>query len=91
MVSWLPLFHDMGMVGFLTLPMVFGVETVTVTPADFLRNPLLWFELITRYRGTHTAAPNFAYALAAKALGRAERTRPDLSCGSRSTARNRST
>jgi fatty-acyl-CoA synthase len=72
MVSWLPLFHDMGMVGFLTLPMVFGVDVVTVTPTDFLRSPLLWFELITRYGGTHTAAPNFAYALAARALPRAE-------------------
>ena len=72
MVSWLPLFHDMGMVGFLTLPMVFGIDTVKITPADFLRSPLLWFELITKYRGTHTAAPNFAYALAARALARAE-------------------
>lgn len=72
MVSWLPLFHDMGMVGFLTLPMAFGVEVVKVTPADFLRSPLLWFELISKYGGTHTAAPNFAYALAAKALGRGE-------------------
>lgn len=72
MVSWLPLFHDMGMVGFLTLPMVSGVEVVKVTPADFLRSPILWFDLITRYRGTHTAAPNFAYAVAAKALARAE-------------------
>lgn len=72
MVSWLPLFHDMGMVGFLTLPMVFGVEVVKVTPADFLRSPLLWFELISRYGGTHTAAPNFAYAVAAKALARGQ-------------------
>ncbi len=71
MVSWLPLFHDMGMVGFLTLPMVFGVEVVSVTPADFLRSPLLWFELISRYRGTHTAAPNFAYAVAGRVLTRA--------------------
>ena len=52
--------------------MVFGVDVVTVTPTDFLRAPLLWFELVTRYGGTHTAAPNFAYALAARALQRAE-------------------
>ncbi len=71
MVSWLPLFHDMGMVGFLTLPMCRGIELVTVTPADFLARPLLWPELISRYRGTVTAAPNFAYALTARALGRA--------------------
>ena len=71
MVSWLPLFHDMGMVGFLTLPMCRGIELVTVTPADFLGNPLLWLDLISRYRGTVTAAPNFAYALAARVLPRA--------------------
>ncbi len=71
MVSWLPLFHDMGMVGFLTLPMCRGIELVTVTPADFLASPLLWAELISKYHGTITAAPNFAYALAARVLGRA--------------------
>jgi fatty-acyl-CoA synthase len=71
MVSWLPLFHDMGMVGFLTLPMCRGIELVTVTPADFLAKPLLWPELISRYRGTVTAAPNFAYALTARVLARA--------------------
>ncbi len=72
MVSWLPLFHDMGMVGFLTLPMCRGIELVKVTPTDFLRNPLLWVELISRYRGTCTAAPNFAYAITARALARPE-------------------
>lgn len=72
MVSWLPLFHDMGMVGFLTLPMCRGIELVKVTPADFLRNPLLWPELISKYGGTCTAAPNFAYAITARALGRSE-------------------
>ena len=57
MVSWLPLFHDMGMVGFLTLPMCRGIELVKVTPADFLGSPLIWPELISRHRGTCTAAP----------------------------------
>jgi fatty-acyl-CoA synthase len=71
MVSWLPLFHDMGMVGFLTLPMCRGIELVTVTPGDFLANPLLWPQLISKYRGTVTAAPNFAYALTARVLSRA--------------------
>jgi fatty-acyl-CoA synthase len=71
MVSWLPLFHDMGMVGFLTLPMCRGIELVKLTPADFLGLPLLWPELISSYRGTVTAAPNFAYALTARVLPRA--------------------
>ena len=69
-VSWLPLFHDMGMTGFLTVPMYFGVELVKVTPMDFLRDTLLWARLIDKYKGTMTAAPNFAYALLAKRLRR---------------------
>ncbi len=72
MVSWLPLFHDMGMVGFLTLPMCQGVELVTVTPRDFLSSPVLWPTLISKYSGTITAAPNFAYALTARVLARAD-------------------
>jgi fatty-acyl-CoA synthase len=79
MVSWLPLFHDMGMVGFLTVPMTVGLELVTVTPADFLSRPLLWTELISRYGGTVTAAPNFAYAVLGRQLARAEDGSMDLS------------
>ncbi|MCG5431946.1 fatty acyl-AMP ligase [Mycobacterium sp. MYCO198283] len=69
-VSWLPCFHDMGMTGFLTVPMYFGAELVKVTPLDFLQDILLWPRLIDRYRGTMTAAPNFAWSLLAKRLRR---------------------
>ena len=69
-VSWLPLFHDMGMTGFLTVPMYFGAELVKVTPMDFLSDTLLWARLIDKYKGTMTAAPNFAYSLFAKRLRR---------------------
>ncbi len=68
MISWLPLFHDMGMIGFLTVPMYCGGELVKVTPMDFMRDTLLWAKLIDKYQGTMTAAPNFAYALFAKRL-----------------------
>ena len=67
-VSWLPCFHDMGMTGYLTVPMYYGVELVKVTPMDFLRDTLLWAKLIDKYKGTLTAAPNFAYKLFAKRL-----------------------
>ncbi|BBZ79513.1 putative ligase [Mycolicibacterium anyangense] len=67
-VSWLPCFHDMGMTGFLTVPMYFGGELVKLTPMDFLRDNLLWVKLIDKYKGTMTAAPNFAYRLLAKRL-----------------------
>jgi fatty-acyl-CoA synthase len=69
-VSWLPCFHDMGMTGFLAVPMYFGVELVKITPMDFLRDTLLWAKLIDKYKGTMTAAPNFAYNLLAKRLRR---------------------
>lgn len=68
LVSWLPLFHDMGMIGFLVLPMQVGAEAVCTTPAEFLRSPRLWPALIAKYRGTMTAGPNFAYALLARHL-----------------------
>ncbi|HVK20775.1 MAG TPA: fatty acyl-AMP ligase, partial [Actinokineospora sp.] len=80
MVSWLPLFHDMGMVGFLTVPMTVGLELVKVTPVDFLTGPLLWADLISRHRGTITAAPNFAYALLGRRMsGVDEEGKYDLS------------
>jgi fatty-acyl-CoA synthase len=69
-VSWLPCFHDMGMTGYLTVPMYYGVELVKVTPMDFLSDILLWAKLIEKHRGTMTAAPNFAYRLFAKRLRR---------------------
>ncbi|MFE3292655.1 fatty acyl-AMP ligase [Rhodococcus sp. NPDC059234] len=79
MISWLPLFHDMGMIGFLTVPMHIGGEVVSVTPLDFLRTPTLWAELISKYRGTVTAAPNFAYSLLARRLAQVEDGAFDLS------------
>jgi fatty-acyl-CoA synthase len=69
-ISWLPCFHDMGMTGYLTVPMYYGVELVKITPMDFLRDTLLWAKLIDKYKGTMTAAPNFAYNLFAKRLRR---------------------
>ena len=69
-VSWLPCFHDMGMTGYLAVPMYYGVELIKITPMDFLRDTLLWAKLIDKYKGTMTAAPNFAYKLFAKRLRR---------------------
>lgn len=79
LVSWLPLFHDMGMIGFLVLPMQVGAEAVCTTPAEFLRSPRLWPTLISKYRGTMTAGPNFAYALLARHLRAAPDDAFDLS------------
>ncbi|ALN57203.1 AMP-binding enzyme [Lysobacter enzymogenes] len=79
LVSWLPLFHDMGMIGFLVLPMQVGAEAVCAAPGEFLRSPRLWPSLIAKYRGTMTAGPNFAYALLARYLRAAADGAFDLS------------
>jgi fatty-acyl-CoA synthase len=79
MVSWLPMFHDMGMVGCLLLPMMTGMELVSMRPSDFLSRPLLWAELMSRYRATITTAPNFAWAVLNRQLARVEDGALDLS------------
>ncbi len=71
-VSWLPLYHDMGLIGLLTIPMSLGVDLVQGAPQDFLARPLRWMRWMSDFEGTATAGPNFAYALAARALRRCE-------------------
>ncbi len=72
MVSWLPLYHDMGLVGFLALPMTKGVELVQAAPQDFLGHPGNWMQWISDHGGTATAGPNFSWVLATRALKRME-------------------
>jgi len=70
MVSWLPLYHDMGLVGFLSIPMTRGVQLVQAAPQDFLARPGNWMQWISDHGGTATAGPNFAWVLATRALKR---------------------
>ena len=70
MVSWLPLYHDMGLVGFLALPMTTGVQLVQAAPQDFLAKPGNWMQWISDWAGTATAGPNFSWVLATRALAR---------------------
>ena len=77
MVSWLPLYHDMGLVGFLALPMTKGIDLVQAAPQDFLAHPGNWMDWISDHRGTATAGPNFSWVLATRALKR--KTDLDLS------------
>lgn len=71
-VSWLPLYHDMGLIGLLCIPMTLGTSLVQGAPQDFLARPIRWMRWISEYRGTGTAGPNFSYALAARALRRTD-------------------
>lgn len=70
MVSWLPLYHDMGLVGFLSIPMTKGVDLVQAAPQDFLGHPGNWMQWISDHGGTATAGPNFSWVLATRALKR---------------------
>ena len=70
MVSWLPLYHDMGLVGFLSIPMTNGCQLVQAAPQDFLAKPGNWMQWISDWGGTATAGPNFSWVLATRALGR---------------------
>jgi len=68
MVSWLPLYHDMGLVGFCMLPLSTGTDLVLGAPQDFLAAPLRWMQWLSDFGGTATAGPNFAWVLATRAL-----------------------
>ncbi|RFS84609.1 fatty acyl-AMP ligase [Actinomadura spongiicola] len=63
-VGWVPHHHDMGLVGQFVQPLYLGCRYVFTSPITFVKRPVVWLELITRYRGTVTVAPNFGYELA---------------------------
>ncbi len=69
-VSWLPLYHDMGLVGLLIVPMVVGCSLVLASPQDFLSRPADWLRWMHDYQGTVTSGPNFSWVLAARAFSR---------------------
>ncbi|XXY46356.1 AMP-binding protein [Sorangium sp. So ce269] len=79
MVTWLPTFHDMGLIYGLLLPLVIGFPCVLMSPSSFLARPVRWLKALSRYGGTHTAAPNFAFTLCAKKVTEQERAQLDLS------------
>jgi acyl-CoA synthetase (AMP-forming)/AMP-acid ligase II len=64
--TWLPVYHDMGLIGTVLNALASANDLVVMPPLSFVRSPRLWLEAITRARGTHTAAPNFAYGLCAR-------------------------
>ena len=79
-VSWLPLFHDMGLIGFVIGPLFTNIPVVFLPTASFVRAPRIWLDTIHRHRGTITYAPNFAYALVSKRLKEKDVFGLDLSC-----------
>ncbi len=78
-VSWLPLYHDMGLIGFVIAPLYALVQVMFLPTLSFIRRPSLWLDAIHRFRGTITFAPNFAFALATRAVTEAQARSWDLS------------
>jgi 1-acyl-sn-glycerol-3-phosphate acyltransferase len=78
-VSWLPLYHDMGLIGAWMGSLYFGLPLVLMSPLTFLARPVRWLQAISRHRGTITAAPNFGYALCARKVSDEEIAALDLS------------
>lgn len=77
--SWLPLYHDMGLIGLMIGSIYYGVPLIAMSPIDFLRKPIRWIHLMSLHRATITAAPNFAYNLLARKAKNQDLEKIDLS------------
>lgn len=78
-VGWLPLFHDMGLVGNMIQPLYLGIPCILMSPVAFLQRPLRWLQAISRYKATTSGGPNFAYDLCVSKITNHERETLDLS------------
>lgn len=71
-VGWLPHFHDMGLIGNVLQPLYVGCRDYLMSPGSFLREPLRWLRAISKYRGTTSGGPNFAFELCALRAARSK-------------------
>jgi amino acid adenylation domain-containing protein len=78
-LGWLPLHHDMGLIGTVLQPLYLGATCYLMSPGAFLQRPARWLEAISRYRATTSGGPNFAYELCLRKVPAAERATLDLS------------
>lgn len=79
-ISWLPPYHDMGLIGMILQPIYRGCSCVLMSPVDFLKRPLRWLRAVSKYQGTITGGPNFAFDLCARKFDPAQESTPlDLS------------
>ena len=79
-LSWLPLYHDMGLIGFVITPMFRGVSSFFIPTMSFVKRPNIWMQQMHETRSTVSFGPNFAFALAAKRATDEDLARWDLSC-----------
>ncbi|QGW83561.1 non-ribosomal peptide synthetase [Variovorax paradoxus] len=78
-VCWAPLYHDMGLIGGLLLPLFNGIPLVLTSPGYFLERPVRWLELISRHRATHSGGPDFSFRLCLERVNDARLAQLDLS------------
>jgi acyl-CoA synthetase (AMP-forming)/AMP-acid ligase II len=78
-VAWLPLFHDMGLIGVVLQTLYSGLQSVLLPPLSFVQRPVRWLSAITRYGAEGSAAPNFGYELCVRRVTPEERSELDLS------------
>jgi len=78
-VFWLPMYHDMGLVGGVLVPVFAGATNVSLSPATFLKSPITWLAAISKYRATISGGPNFAYDLCIRKITDEQRATLDLS------------
>jgi acyl-CoA synthetase (AMP-forming)/AMP-acid ligase II len=78
-VGWLPVFHDMGLIGNVLQPLYLGVPCVLMSPVDFLQKPMRWLQAISHYKATTSGGPNFAYDLCIRKATPEELENLDLS------------
>lgn len=93
-VSWLPPFHDMGLIGSMLQPLYVGGTCVILQPSDFIKKPDLWFKAISKYKGTTAGCPNFALDYCVEKIVDVDINTMDLSslkvlfCGSENVRKN---
>ncbi|MCG6137934.1 MAG: AMP-binding protein [Nostoc sp. LLA-1] len=77
-VGWLPLFHDMGLIGNIFQPLYVGFPCTLMSPVDVLQNPFKWLQAISRYKGTTSGGPNFIYDLCIRKITPEQRMKLNL-------------
>ncbi|MDZ7963672.1 MAG: beta-ketoacyl synthase N-terminal-like domain-containing protein [Nostoc sp. DedSLP03] len=79
MVTWIPFFHDMGLIYGVLQPLYYGFPSYIMAPVSFIGRPIRWLQAISRYQATHSSAPNFAYELCLRKITAEQRASLNLS------------
>jgi acyl-CoA synthetase (AMP-forming)/AMP-acid ligase II len=78
-VAWVPLYHDLGLIGHVIGPMAWGTDVILMTPDDFVTRPGRWLRAMSQFGGVYSAGPNFSFDLCVKRVSEQEREGLDLS------------